>query len=33
MRSASTLQDDMRFGKLNVLAGLRHDTVKGAPPR
>ena len=23
------LQDDMRFGKLNVLAGLRHDTVKG----
>ncbi len=24
------LQDDMRFGKLNVLAGLRHDTVKGS---
>lgn len=24
------LQDDMRFGKLNLLAGLRHDTVKGA---
>lgn len=23
------LQDDMRFGRLNVLAGLRHDTVKG----
>ncbi|MDC8757911.1 TonB-dependent receptor [Janthinobacterium fluminis] len=23
------LQDDMRFGKLNVLAGVRHDTVKG----
>ncbi len=23
------LQDDMRFGKLGVLAGLRHDTVKG----
>jgi hemoglobin/transferrin/lactoferrin receptor protein len=23
------LQDDMRFGKLNVLAGLRHDTVQG----
>ncbi|OGB30288.1 MAG: hemin receptor [Burkholderiales bacterium RIFCSPLOWO2_12_FULL_61_40] len=23
------LQDDMRFGKLNLLAGLRHDTVKG----
>ncbi len=23
------IQDDMRFGKLNVLAGLRHDTVKG----
>lgn len=23
------LQDDMRFGKLNVLAGLRHDTVEG----
>ncbi|GAB1394447.1 hypothetical protein MASR1M60_26110 [Rhodocyclaceae bacterium] len=23
------VQDDMRFGKLNVLAGLRHDTVKG----
>jgi hemoglobin/transferrin/lactoferrin receptor protein len=23
------LQDDMRFGKLNVLAGLRRDTVKG----
>ncbi|MFA7292813.1 MAG: TonB-dependent receptor [Rhodocyclaceae bacterium] len=22
-------QDDMRFGKLNVLAALRHDTVKG----
>ena len=22
-------QDDMRFGKLNVLAGLRYDTVKG----
>lgn len=24
------LQDDMRLGKLNVLAGLRHDTVKGS---
>lgn len=24
------LQDDMRFGKLNVLAGLRHDVVKGS---
>lgn len=24
------LQDDMRFGKLNVLAGLRHDTVEGS---
>lgn len=24
------LQNDMRFGKLNVLAGLRHDTVKGS---
>lgn len=24
------VQDDMRFGKLNVLAGLRHDTVKGS---
>jgi hemoglobin/transferrin/lactoferrin receptor protein len=24
------LQDDMRFGKLNLLAGLRHDTVKGS---
>lgn len=24
------LQDDMRFGRLNVLAGLRHDTVKGS---
>ncbi len=24
------LQDDMRFGKLNILAGLRRDTVKGA---
>ncbi|HRP95970.1 MAG TPA: TonB-dependent receptor [Rhodocyclaceae bacterium] len=23
------LQDDMVFGRLNVLAGLRHDTVKG----
>ena len=23
------VQDDMRFGKLNVLAGLRHDTVQG----
>jgi hemoglobin/transferrin/lactoferrin receptor protein len=23
------VQDDMRFGKLNVLAGLRHDTVEG----
>ena len=23
------VQDDMRFGKLNVLAALRHDTVKG----
>jgi len=23
------LQDDMQFGKLNVLAGVRHDTVKG----
>jgi hemoglobin/transferrin/lactoferrin receptor protein len=23
------VQDDMRFGKLNVLAGLRHDNVKG----
>lgn len=23
------LQDDMRFGKLNMLAGLRYDTVKG----
>lgn len=23
------LQDDMRFGKLGVLAGLRHDTVEG----
>lgn len=23
------LQDDMRFGRLGVLAGLRHDTVKG----
>jgi hemoglobin/transferrin/lactoferrin receptor protein len=23
------VQDDMRFGDLNVLAGLRHDTVKG----
>lgn len=23
------LQDDMRFGRLNVLAGLRHDRVKG----
>jgi hemoglobin/transferrin/lactoferrin receptor protein len=23
------LQDDMRFGKINVLAGLRHDTVQG----
>ncbi len=23
------LQDDMRFGKLGVLAGLRHDSVKG----
>ena len=23
------LQDDMRFGKLNILAALRHDTVKG----
>ena len=23
------LQDDMRFGMLNVLAGLRHDTVQG----
>lgn len=23
------LQDDMRFGKLGVLAGLRHDTVSG----
>jgi hemoglobin/transferrin/lactoferrin receptor protein len=22
-------QDDMRFGKLNLLAGLRYDTVKG----
>ena len=24
------LQDDMRFGKLNVLAGLRHDRVRGS---
>ncbi len=24
------VQDDMRFGQLNVLAGLRHDTVKGS---
>ena len=24
------LQDDMRFGKLNVLAGLRYDRVKGS---
>lgn len=24
------LQDDMRFGQWNVLAGLRHDTVKGS---
>lgn len=24
------LQDDMRFGKLNLLAGVRHDTVKGS---
>ncbi len=24
------LQDDMRFGKLNLVAGLRHDTVKGS---
>lgn len=24
------VQDDMRFGKLNVLAGLRHDRVKGS---
>lgn len=24
------VQDDMRFGKLNVLAALRHDTVKGS---
>lgn len=24
------VQDDMRFGKLNVLAGLRHDTVQGS---
>lgn len=24
------VQDDMRFGKLNLLAGLRHDTVKGS---
>jgi len=24
------LQDDMRFGSANVLAGLRHDTVKGS---
>lgn len=24
------LQDDMRFGKLNLLAGLRQDTVKGS---
>lgn len=24
------LQDDMHFGKLNLLAGLRHDTVKGS---
>ena len=23
------VQDDMRFGKLNVLVGLRHDTVEG----
>lgn len=23
------VQDDMRFGQLNVLAGLRHDTVEG----
>lgn len=23
------LQDDMRFGRLNVLAGVRHDSVKG----
>jgi hemoglobin/transferrin/lactoferrin receptor protein len=23
------VQDDMRFGKMNVLAALRHDTVKG----
>ncbi len=24
------VQDDMRFGRLNVLAGLRHDTVRGS---
>ncbi|MFN2338746.1 MAG: TonB-dependent receptor [Gammaproteobacteria bacterium] len=24
------VQDDMQFGRLNVLAGLRHDTVKGS---